>query len=218
MLLGQDLRRRHQGSLVAGTDRREHCREGHHGLAATDITLEEAKHRVGTTEVGLYLGKAALLGTSERERKRLEETGALDFEGECRRVVPLLPFRAAHEDGGLHCQEFANGEPLAGLLGCPGVGRVVVGADGFGHGRKALLPAEPLGHGVGNLVRKRLDGCLHGVPDGALAEPLGGRIDRLETTSLECVVIGRFVLRVLHLDAAAVFADTPGEDDALALR
>ena len=87
VLLGEDFGRRHQGRLVAGTDRREHRREGHHGLAATDVTLEEAEHRVGAAQVALDFVEAALLGASERERERLEERCTLRIERERRCVV-----------------------------------------------------------------------------------------------------------------------------------
>jgi hypothetical protein len=69
MLLGEDFGRRHQRRLVAGLDRVQHGQRRDDGLAAADIALQQALHRVRLREVGGNLAPGALLGGSEAERK-----------------------------------------------------------------------------------------------------------------------------------------------------
>ena len=69
MLLSQDLRRRHQRRLIFIGDGDYHGLEGHDRLAASDITLQQANHRVRGFQVVDNLLQDAFLcpGRVERE-------------------------------------------------------------------------------------------------------------------------------------------------------
>ena len=80
-------------------------------------------------------------------------------------------------------------------------------------GERSLLSAEPLGHGVGNLVGQRLDGGLHGAPDGALAEALGGRVNGLEAAGLDRSLRRTVRTRGSPSGGGRGIRGPPGEDD-----
>ena len=69
MLLGQHLGGGHQGALAACLDGAEQGSEGHHGLAAAHIPLEQSCHRLGTGQVMADLGQHAILGAGEGKRQ-----------------------------------------------------------------------------------------------------------------------------------------------------
>ena len=67
VLLGQHLGRRHERSLMTALHRGEQHAHRHDRLAATDVALQQAVHRMRSGQVGLDLGDRALLGSGERE-------------------------------------------------------------------------------------------------------------------------------------------------------
>ena len=69
MLLRQHLSGSHQGALAAGLNRTEQGGEGHHGLAAAHISLEQPCHRLGPGQVMADLGEHAILGAGEGKRQ-----------------------------------------------------------------------------------------------------------------------------------------------------
>jgi len=73
VLLGQQLRGRHQGRLQAAACGTRGGGRGHHGLAAADITLQQPHHRHAGSEILVRIAQRARLGARERERQRLEE-------------------------------------------------------------------------------------------------------------------------------------------------
>ena len=73
MLLGQNLRRRHEGGLRPGLDGEQHRRDRHHCFSGTDIALEEAIHRRSQLQIALNLVKDPLLRAGETKWKRRSE-------------------------------------------------------------------------------------------------------------------------------------------------
>ena len=46
VLAGEDFRRNHEGTLRAALDGRRQRHQRHHGLAGTDVALQEPQHAV----------------------------------------------------------------------------------------------------------------------------------------------------------------------------
>ncbi len=70
MLPGQKLGRRHHGGLAAGLDHDQCGKQGHHGLAAADVALEQAEHAGGLRHFAGDLRKHLPLTGGEREGQR----------------------------------------------------------------------------------------------------------------------------------------------------
>ena len=73
MLLGEDFGRRHERDLVARLDGLQRRQRGDDGLAAADIALQQALHRLAARQVAPDLGDDALLRARERERQPLAQ-------------------------------------------------------------------------------------------------------------------------------------------------
>ena len=73
VLLRQDLGRRHDRALVAGSDGGQQRRRGHYSLAASDITLQQAAHRHIQPDVRENRVDRAALGRRHLERKRADK-------------------------------------------------------------------------------------------------------------------------------------------------
>ena len=73
MLLGEDLGGRHDRRLPAVLDRLQRGERRDDGLAAADVALQQALHRVRLGEVGAISAWRLLLRARERERQRLRE-------------------------------------------------------------------------------------------------------------------------------------------------
>ena len=61
MLPRQDVGRHHQGRLAAGLDTGRHGKQGDHGLARSDIALEQADHALRRAEPGQDLAHGRVL-------------------------------------------------------------------------------------------------------------------------------------------------------------
>ena len=66
VLVGQQLGGRHQRDLAAALDRRGGGQQSHHGLARSDIALEQAQHAFGLAEIGDDIRDGARLRRRER--------------------------------------------------------------------------------------------------------------------------------------------------------
>ena len=73
MLVRKDFRRGHQGNLVAGTDNQQRGDSGHHGLAGTDIALDQAQHRRRFQHVLADFCQDPLLRARQLERQVIQE-------------------------------------------------------------------------------------------------------------------------------------------------
>ena len=73
MLVRKYFRRGHQGNLVAGTDNQQRGDSGHHGLAGTDVTLDQAQHRRWFQHVLADFSQHPLLRARQFERQVVQE-------------------------------------------------------------------------------------------------------------------------------------------------
>ncbi len=117
VLLGEHFGGCHERTLVAALDRDEQGRERNHGLARTDVALQQPVHRRGAREVVLDLGEGALLVAGEGERQPLDECAyerPVDLVTDAR----LLGFERAlaGDETDLHAQELVEDEPALGRV------------------------------------------------------------------------------------------------------
>ena len=111
MLLGQQLRGRHQQRLEAraGRHRRSHRRNS--GFAAAHVALEEAGHRSGKGQVAEDRVGCFALGVGEREGQGVADgAGALDVVGDRGRHL-VLTLLATDQHGELHQEQLPEGNP-----------------------------------------------------------------------------------------------------------
>jgi hypothetical protein len=193
-------------ALRAGLDRCRHGKERDHGLAAADVTLQQAEHAVRAGEVGVDLGERARL----RSRQREGELGE-DFPAE-------LASRGKPPSGALL-------EPLAN----DGKGELIGEKLVIGNAPSCRRRREKVGLGLGRMqTGKRLGETRPGVLRAkSLIDPLrqrrqprqrlgdrsaqhrivearGQRIDGLERWQRARAVDGRHVVRVRHLQPAVI--------------
>ena len=98
VLVGEDLRRRHDTGLVAVIDGEQATHERHEGLTGTDVALQEAVHLATGLEVIVYLVDDAFLRVGEVERQGFVEgvkTRPDHRHGEAR--VLLAPLHLAED-------------------------------------------------------------------------------------------------------------------------
>ena len=126
VLLGEDLRRREEGCLVAVQGCCQHRKGGDDGLAASHVAFEEPAHGGREPEVGEYLVGGPVLRFGQGERERVDERVQLGEVGVERDAgILLLPEELAAEDGHLEQEHLVEGQPAARrLLGLGGVGVV----------------------------------------------------------------------------------------------
>ena len=74
MLLGQNLRGRHERGLIASLYGQQHRRDGDHGFSRTDVALQQTIHRMICREIALDFRDDFLLRPSEFEWKRFEKS------------------------------------------------------------------------------------------------------------------------------------------------
>ena len=117
MLLGERLRRRHQGALAPCLDRAQQRVEGDGGLAGADVPLEQALHRRRPGEIGVDLGDRAVLRRREREREHVAVRGDELRRGWQRLGDEHLPLRGTSSEGELEREQLVEREAPAGLLG-----------------------------------------------------------------------------------------------------
>jgi hypothetical protein len=69
VLLGEDLRGRHDRPLVAAADGGQQGQGGHHRLATAHVPLQQAAHGHLTFDVGEYIFDGPPLGRRQLERE-----------------------------------------------------------------------------------------------------------------------------------------------------
>ena len=233
MLFGEQFGRRHQGRLPAaahGARRRCRCDDR---LAAADIALHQADHRLVEREVGVDVGERAPLRAGERVRQAGDEAG-LEPGGIGERpsgVLVCVGAQPPHHH--LVCEQFLEGEPL--LRGM--AARVeliercverwpVHEAQGVAQrrqsGRQRQPGRQPVAHPRGLEFAKRL---ADQHPQPTLCHAFGHRIDRRQRI-LRRSFVGRDapVFGMHHLEAdrtpayLAEAADACPAREALLLR
>ena len=116
MLLGQDLGRYHQRSLIPGFGSQIHRDRGDDRLAGADIALYEALHRCIAGEIVDQLGDDTLLRAGQRERQRRHE--AVDCRaarGQCRCLLARGPAATAFQTETLRHQFLEREPPDPGM-------------------------------------------------------------------------------------------------------
>ena len=111
MLLGEKLRRRHDGGLVAVLHRQQGGKECDDGLAAADVPLQQTMHFAIAGHVGNDLAQRRRLRVGESERQRILECGGqLPAILECNAAatLPLQGIGAPMQD--VDEQQFLEGE------------------------------------------------------------------------------------------------------------
>ena len=162
MLLGEDFGRCHKGGLKAIFDRLQTGQRSHHGLAAADVALQQATHRMRLRQVGADFLPGARLRGGKRERQRVDEGGGqLLLRGQGRGIQALpLPTRGGQRQ--LLRQQFVEGQPLPrGVLARFKIGqrairrRLVQQADAGFQFRQTQFGQPVGGQGVGDRRRQR---------------------------------------------------------------
>ena len=113
MLAGEDFGGGQQRGLLARLDRDQHRIQRHHGLARTDIALQQAQHRCLLRHVARDLGDGALLRAGEAEGQlQLRAQGAVAHQ---RLPAPLAPVGLHQQQRKAVRQQFVIGQPVARL-------------------------------------------------------------------------------------------------------
>jgi len=206
MLLGEDFGGRHQRRLVAGLDRVQHGQRGDHCLAAADVALQQALHRMRLFKVGGNFAPCPALRAGEAKGQRLQQG-----VGELRGGQQLR--RAARATGQVSAaQAQLLGQQLVELHPPPGREvaclerrlrnlrrRVVEEADSLGDAGQS----EPL-HEFRRQRFAKVDSrqrLFDQAAQGALAQAGGGRIHRRQAFRQGFVVGHRVEARVDDLGA-----------------
>ena len=220
MLLGQELRGRHQGRLAAALDGLERRQGRHHGLARAHIPLEHALHGMGAGEVRLDLRDRLLLIRCQAKGQTLAQPPA---QG----TVPIqdrgpLPLVCATQAPQAHLVGHQLLEGQAQECRVPALQEVrqarldgwpVEIAQGL-HQTRQSVTADGL---RGQVIRRgpvgeEHQGLLRQGPPGDLLQTLGRGVDRgqagLRLQVLRPRVPG-LVLRVDHLQAIGALAYLP---------
>ena len=116
MLLGQQFGRRHQGGLIARMYRSQRGERGHHGLAAADVALHQAQHRLRLRQVARHFLAHALLRRGEAERQCAQQL-PMQLPRRAQHGRTALPHRGAQAlEAQVLGQQLFEGEPLLGRV------------------------------------------------------------------------------------------------------
>ena len=202
VLLGQDLRGRHERALPAGLHGNGSGQRGHHRLARAHIALQQAVHgvRPGNVQRDFFDHTSLRFGQGEGQHGQQALLQATRTAGQGRR----LELRTLHAR--LHLRGLL-GQQLFVLETLPG--RVAVVFQGFQRGAwrrvvqavKRLTQAGPstrkqrLGHHLAQ--RCALQGRCHRLAQIGLRQACRGGIDRRERLS-QCLASGDHLDRGVH--------------------
>jgi hypothetical protein len=171
MLLGEDFGRRHQRRLVAGLDRVQHGQRGDHGLAAADVALQQALHRMRLAEVGGDLAPGALLRAGQANGSDASSASVSFAVGASRRRAARAAGEVGAAQADLLRQQFVE------LHAAPG--RVVARLERrLRHlGRRRVQEADGLGElGQAQARAQRIAaGCRRGRPRQRLLDQAAQR-------------------------------------------
>ena len=220
VLLREHLRRREQRGLATSVDDGEHRQQGHHGLAGTDLPLQQPMHRHGAGQVGPQLGVDHLLAGGQLERQpgpeRIDQPSGT---GNPRPGRVLLRLGPTLGQGDLQHHRLVPGQPVLCPLDVGVALRPVDLLDGLGPGQQLMSRAEVVRQGIFHVVR-RVQHEGDGVRDVPGADVLGcGIDDKLETDEAASRPLGfvevdvgeQLVLRVGQLTGLVEPRDGAGE-------
>ncbi len=108
MLLGKDFGGRHERRLIARVDGLRARERRDHGLAAADVALQQAPHRVRLRQVVANFRQAAVLRMGQLERQRGEQLLGQTAPARQDRRAALCASAAEFAHGKLLRQEFVE--------------------------------------------------------------------------------------------------------------
>ncbi len=202
MLLGEDLGRRHQRGLMAGLDRLQHRQRRHHRLAAADIALQQALHRMRLGQVVRHLLPDALLRRRELEGQaaRAVAASALPSPASTRRTA-CAARGIGLAQGNLLREQFVEGDALPGrTLGSGKLVRREAGQRGMqrAHACGEIIQLQPLHQRFGqgfaeiDLVQRTLDQ----PPQCALPQSGRRRVNRRQGRRQRLIVVDHMKARM----------------------
>ena len=160
MLLGQDLRRRHQGHVEAALHRHQRAAGGHHRLARADIALQQPAHRMRPPPMSWRISRSTRVWAPVRVKPSCVRNGLISrlspAQGSARALACRLPTPAL--DGELQIDELVQRQPAPGQGHVRQLLREMQQADRLGRatGRSgSARPGQRLGHASGADLRQR---------------------------------------------------------------
>ena len=218
VLLREDLGRREQDRLAAGVHDSEHRQQRDDRLAGTDLTLQQAVHRVRLRDVGQDLIADLLLAGGEREgQPRLETVeDAVGLGGACARGIVQRGLAALGE-GDLERQRFV---PLQAVLGRVRRLQTIWSVYGLKRLAKAhqLMARTDLHRDRVLDLGEQLKCCLHAGPDCPGGQMRRRGVDRHWLSELlsdlvhVIVCADELVHGAVHLRAPVEERDLSGEE------
>ena len=182
MLAGEDFGRRHHRRLPSCFDHVGHRHERHHGLARSDVALQEPEHPLFGLEIGADVVDRLLLRLGQRKWQRGFEIAPQRAFGAVRAAGNDAHPRPHEEQRELVGEQFVIGEAgrrRTGRVDVLGSRRMVHRAERLGEGGQLEpvhgLVADPFGQS-----RQAIERSLGGAGDGARVEALGQPVDRLD--------------------------------------
>ena len=115
MLVGKNLRRRHERSLKARFNGEQNRSDGDDCFSGTDITLQEAIHRLRRCEIATQFFYHPQLRSRQIKRQATQKLLQQFPRTAMRLTRPDRRFEASRRDHHLHGKEFREDEMLAGL-------------------------------------------------------------------------------------------------------
>ena len=179
MLLRQNLRRRHQGRLLALMRRGDHRGGGNRRFAAADVALKQAPHRPVGPDIGQNLIKGSCLRTRQLERQRRQELidllGRSDQRGAGALLTPLV---LLSRDRQLHHEQLIERESITGSLFL-GLGlRVMHLSDRVTEPDKFQPLQDVIGHELVDLRQRRVQRLFDDASDTRRGEAVCRGIHR----------------------------------------
>ena len=223
MLLGQDLGRRHHRHLPAVFDRLQRGHGGDDGLAAADIALQQALHRMRLGQVLRDLQRRTLLGIGQPEAQAFQQRADQFFRRWQRRSAETTALGIMPAHGKLLRQQFIVGQAAPDRL------RAVLQLFQR-HLRRGRVQGLQASGESGQLVRlidpsrqcfieAMLRQCpLNGFAYGRLTQAGSGRVDRRQAGRHRRIDADRPALRMHHLPAEETVAYLAQHTQALTRR
>ncbi len=177
VLLGEELRGRHERRLEIVLHRQQHREERDDGLPGPDVTHQQPVHPLGRGHVPGDLSQRALLVRGQLPRQVLTQPGgqvALDLEGD---PAPLA-FRdsAGANQHELEIEQLVEGQSPPASLGVLRRSGAMDRAERFGEGEKPGSHAHRLGQHVLGGRDQRVEMPLDEPANDLVAQALGGGI------------------------------------------
>ncbi len=186
MLLGQDVRGRHESNLIPGPNRRQACRSRHRGLPRPDLALQQAAHRNRTHKVPIDFRSDPRLRPGQRVGQPACEFANRGFWNDERKArVRRLPLMPPAQDPQLDDQELVECKTPDRLgVALPSIWKVraLKGRDKW---QQVLLC--PYFHGQGipqrrtGEIKRPADDC----PELLVGNALGLRVERHEAPGVQ---------------------------------